>query len=294
MSNPLFASDAGMATLTRDGIRVFEALNALFLDWSQDCDAEQKRYPALIRVADLDRLNYFHNFPQIVLCACGLDAAMHPHHAARKVPIADIANAQLEAAGYCLLPAACYNIYLSLQGQRLAQPEFVTTIASCFRNESHYRGLERLRSFTMREIVCVGTREAVKAHLQAYRARIASFLDRLALPFRFEIASDPFFDKQGPAARAARIFPTKEEIVFDGKLAIGSINYHRRFFGERCDIEVAGQTAHTGCVAFGMERWMHALSAQFGPDAERIIAELNAARDLVLPARVEAPIRLAT
>ncbi|WP_420349383.1 aminoacyl--tRNA ligase-related protein [Pelagibius sp.] len=280
MSTEFFSSTQGMATITPTGVAVFNSLEDLFLIWATRCNAQEVRYPSLIRVQDLDRLNYFQNFPQLVMCACTLHGGVHDRYsqghdgnAVEAIPSADLRDPE-----YCLPPAACYSIYLDLQGSTLNRTQYFTTTANCFRSESHFRGLERLRGFSMREIVCVGTAEDVKTHLGDYRELLGIFMDNLGLPVAFEHATDPFFDKSSAAARAERIFPTKEELVYDGNLAIGSINYHRRFFGKRCDISIDGRPASTGCVAFGIERWMHALAQQFGNDPQRIAAAINVAR----------------
>ena len=65
-----------------------------------------------------------------------------------------------------------------------------------------------------------------------------------------------------------KLFPQKEEMVYGRSLAIASLNFHRNFFGERCGIRTAdGEPAFTGCVAFGIERWLHALLERFAGDA---------------------------
>lgn len=277
-ADSLFSSSSGMATLTDSGHALYQQIEGVFLQWASVSKAERIRYPALIRVSDLDCLNYFRNFPHLVYCACALDGAAHAGHGQREGGIEALDRGDLKHAEFCLPPAACYHVYLSLRGQRLSEPRTVTTVATCFRNEDYYDGLRRLRAFSLREIVCVGSAEAVKSHLKRYRAMTLAFLGHLGLPFVTEHASDPFFDKGGTAARAARIFPTKEEILYRGDLAIGSLNYHRRFFGERCQIGFGAEAAHTGCIGFGVERWIQALSDHFGPDPDRISAELAAAQ----------------
>ena len=115
----------------------------------------------------------------------------------------------------------------------------------------------------MREIVCVGPEEVAKNHLLRAKDVVTKLCAQLGLDVRLEVATDPFFDKNGGKAKMQRLFPVKEEFVVDG-LAIGSVNYHRNFFGERCDIRAGDDTAHTSCLAFGLERWVHALTARFG------------------------------
>jgi hypothetical protein len=59
-------------------------------------------------------------------------------------------------------------------------------------------------------------------------------------------------------------------IVKDSTLAVGSYNHHQDFFGRALDITLPdGSPAHTGCVAFGLERIAFAFLAQWGLDSAR-------------------------
>ena len=90
---------------------------------------------------------------------------------------------------------------------------------------------------------------------------------RLGLPVEFETATDPFFNpSQNPKYLMQRLDPVKHEMIFDGHLAIGSVNFHRNYFGEAFGIERAGEQAFSGCVAFGLERWIFAILSHFGPN----------------------------
>src|ERR1019366_53894 len=105
-------------------------------------------------------------------------------------------------------------------------------------------------------------------HLSTFKARISGFLDEVGIPHHVEIATDPFFDPNGARSKMQKLFPTKEEFLYDGKLAIASVNFHRNFFGERCRIRLPdGSPAFTGCVAFGLERWVCALGDLFTDNA---------------------------
>src|SRR5207247_2179199 len=87
------------------------------------------------------------------------------------------------------------------------------------------------------------------------------------LPIAWQNATDPFFDpSRNPKFLAQKLDPVKTEMVFGGELAIGSINFHRNFFGETFGIRREGEPAFSGCVAFGLERWLFALLRRFGPD----------------------------
>ena len=121
----------------------------------------------------------------------------------------------------------------------------------------------------MREIACIGPMADVQKHLLTFKERIGGFLNDLGLPFELKAASDPFFQPMDAKAKMQLLFPTKEEFVYGGSLAFGSLNFHRNFFGERCRIAAPdGKAAYTGCVAFGLERWLQALLGRFkGPAA---------------------------
>jgi hypothetical protein len=95
-----------------------------------------------------------------------------------------------------------------------------------------------------------------------------------------ETATDPFFDPNGARTVMQKLFPVKEEFLFGGDLAIASVNFHRNFFGEKCRIgRPDGSAAYTGCVAFGIERWLAALGEHFGGAADAVEAGLKAADD---------------
>ena len=53
-------------------------------------------------------------------------------------------------------------------------------------------------------------------------------------------------------------------------IAAASFNNHGQHFGRAFSIRLAsGDYAHTGCVAFGWERWVIAFVNQHGPDENR-------------------------
>lgn len=298
----------GLATLGPKAVKLMAALEARFCAWAQACGADAYVFPPLMRVADLERFDYFQNFPHLLLCASALKsdqlADTFVNGKAPSLAQTGVPAAQLQDSQWALPSAACYNVYLHLQNQCLEHAQYVTTIARCFRNEIEYVSLRRLWGFTMREIVCVGSAEATQAHIQAFKPRILAFAESIGLPLTTAIATDPFFDQRASRAVMQRLFPVKEEFLYGGSLAIGSVNYHRNFFGERCQITLssaaaAGQLnspsngrsmsqrsgtsasetpyASSSCVAFGLERWLFALLDHFGPDVDAIIERVEQA-----------------
>jgi seryl-tRNA synthetase len=270
------ATDTGLSVLDGTQLRLLRAIDAVFLRLAAGWDAPEFRFPFLMRCRDLDTFDYYDNFPHLGLAATRLDPQRLGDLLARQArPVEQMPAEVMEPTAYALPSAACYSIYLDLAGSTLpAEGTMRTTVGTCFRNEERYQGLQRLLGFTMREIVCVGPEERAKAHLLRAKDAVRALCVELGLDVRLEVATDPFFDKNGGRAKMQRLFPVKEEFVVGG-LAVGSVNYHRNFFGDRCAIRAGDEAAHTSCLAFGLERWVHTLTERFGSTAAAVAAVEN-------------------
>jgi hypothetical protein len=87
------------------------------------------------------------------------------------------------------------------------------------------------------------------------------------LPLDWSPATDPFFRPHSdPGYLIQRIQPIKHEATYDGSLALGSANLHHDHFGALFDITRDGAPATSACVAFGIERWLFALTDRHGPE----------------------------
>ncbi|MFE9581119.1 hypothetical protein ACFYO1_32425 [Nocardia sp. NPDC006044] len=270
-----FAVRAGLATLEDDAVALRCALDATFEGWALQAGAARQLFPPLIAVAELAGLDYFRNFPHLAVLATGLRDTETQQRYAESTLIDEVPGSDLRPAQYALPSAACFNVYLALRDSTIEQDRRITTVSSCFRREQEYHE-RRLLGFTMREVVCVGANEAVIEHVQTFKKTVLAFADAIGLPLEVEASSDPFFEASGPRKLMQQLFPVKEEFVYTGgggPVAIGSINFHRNFFGERCAITLGdGSFAFSGCAAFGLERWLSVLLEQFGASAlDRVI-----------------------
>ncbi|MES4890687.1 hypothetical protein [Streptomyces sp. NPDC096012] len=271
-------TDNGLGVLGADELRLLRAFDSLALSWAHQWGAQERRYPFLLSPRDLEAIDYYENFPHLGLAAVAADPErLAQLRAGARSPLEQLPAGVLGDASLALPSAACYSVYFHLRDQTLAAAENrFTTVATCFRNETHYEGLRRLLGFSMREIVFVGSADGAREHLEQAKEQVLGLAGRLGLAVSTEVATDPFFDRNGSRATMQRLFPVKEEFVVDG-LAIGSVNYHRNFFGERCSISLPdGSPASTSCLAFGLERWVHALTARFGDARSAAEAVLDA------------------
>ena len=252
-------------------LSLYRRLDCLFLRWAAERGAAEHRFPTFIPARELDRLDYFRSFPHLVTFPVALDPAKDNLAAfARGAPLDGHGNVQLTErapVSDVLTPAACYHFYVQFQGDALMEARYVTTRATCFRREEYYAPLQRQWSFSMREIVCLGTADEVKAFLAGGRATIEGFCKKSGLPVEWQEATDPFFEPSRSAKYLSqKLDPVKTEMVFRDSLAIGSVNFHRNYFGDVFQITRAGAEVYSGCIAFGLERWMFAFLSHFGID----------------------------
>jgi hypothetical protein len=170
-------------------------------------------------------------------------------------------------------PAVCYHAYAALAGGVLETPILLTAAQTCFRDAD--RGSDddaRLWQFTMREIVFVGAGPWVAEQRSTWTRRARAFAERLQLEAAVEPATDPFF---GDVSRGRRLIQQLKHLKDELRLAAGprtiaaaSFNSHETFFGSRFSLTLGdGTVAHSGCAAFGLERWTLAFLAQRGEDA---------------------------
>jgi seryl-tRNA synthetase len=237
---------------------------------------DEWRTPAAVSFETLERAEYFASFPQWLSTASHLSGDESVLHkiAESDSPGSEARNA-VGRAETVLPPAVCYNTYAALAGSVVDAPVIMTAQGTCWRHEGgKLSALERGWAFTMREMVCVGADRDVRGLLDRGVSHADTLARELGLETELGVASDPFFapTSRGRAA-LQRIKGLKHELVlhFPGgrPLAIASFNDHECFFGEAFDITlVHGGAASSGCVAFGLERWLLAVLVTHGTNPD--------------------------
>ncbi len=263
--------------------RLIGYFESRFISLAGSFGAGQYRFPTLIPARYLERVNYFRAFPHSLTFAThlreDLDAIDHfaqeaacDEHGILNTPDSSFAGIQA-----LLSPAVCYHLYFSLADRPLPGGQVVATaVGNCFRYEAiNLTSLERLWNFTMREVIFVGEKDFVLDSRETARQRMSQVFEETGLAYRVESANDPFFigefRKQAAFQSAFQLkFEIRARLPFkDSTLAVGSYNYHQDFFGRHLNITLPdGSPAHTGCVAFGLERMAFAFLAQYGLDPE--------------------------
>ncbi len=234
------------------------------------------RFPPIMSRAQIERHGYLKSFPNLlgaVSCLCG-DERHIRGVVGRFVEGGEPWTDALEAADLVLAPAACYPVYplAAARGPVPAGGLTYDVAADCFRREPS-TDIDRFQSFRMREYVRIGSEAQIQAFRQEWIERATGIADGLGLNYRVDLASDPFFGRGGQIVAQSQIEQAlKFELLVpvrsaDAPTACMSFNYHQDHFGTTWDLKTADdEVAHTGCVAFGMDRLAVAMFATHGTD----------------------------
>jgi len=249
-----------------------------FVSHQRDARAEVLRFPPVMSRRQLEKSGYLKSFPNLLGCVCALhgsEAAIRS--AADRYESGGDWTTSLGASDLVLSPAACYPLYplVAARGRIPAGGLIFDVAADCFRREPS-RALDRLQSFRMREFVRIGRPEEITAFRESWMSRASQLAEQLALPYSIEVANDPFFGRVGQIMAVSQIQQAlKFELLIPyhaqaRPTACMSFNYHREHFGQVWGLrDSREELAHTGCVAFGMDRLVVALFAHHGLDVAR-------------------------
>ncbi|MEW5870902.1 MAG: hypothetical protein AB1894_16635 [Chloroflexota bacterium] len=260
--------------------RLVDFFEAQFIGLADSFDATPYRFPTLIPARYLERVNYFRAFPHSLTFATHLREDLDnidafSQQAACNEHGLDVSMESFSQIQTLLSPAVCYHLYFALADKPLPGGQVIATaVGNCFRYEAiNLTSLERLWNFTMREVIFIGAKDFVLENREIARQRMSQVFEKIGLAYRVESANDPFFigefRKQAAFQSAFQLkFEIRASLPFkDSTLAVGSYNYHQDFFGRSLNISLPdGSPAHTGCVAFGLERIAFAFLAQYGLD----------------------------
>jgi hypothetical protein len=254
--------------------------NQLFQRASQFM-ATPHQFPTLIGADVMERCRYTRSFTHTLSLVSHLREDLRAIQNFAQMARWDgdrlVCDAQDLAGSECMLsPNVCFHCYAWLRDSTVAEPRAITAVGKCFRYESgNLTGLERLWDFTMREWIFVGDKEYVLQQREKATDETIRLLDEWDLTYEIKSASDPVSVDEYQIATFQMAFDLKYEIQaalpYRGKtLAVGSLNFHRDFFGRALNVTLpSGEAANMGCAAFGVERLALAFLAQHGLDAKR-------------------------
>ncbi len=213
--------------------------------------------------AHFEGSGYMKSFPQLAgtvhsFCGCELD------HVSLLQCLEEGKDwtGQQQATDIVLTPAACYPLYptIAKRGALKEGGGLFDLQSYCFRHEPS-KEPTRMQLFRMREYVRMGTPSEVMAFRQDWMERGTKLMEEVGLPFRDRCRQRPVSSaRRSMYKNNQRSQNLKFELLIPvnadaGPTACMSFNYHQDHFGKTWGLATAdGETAHTACVGFGLER----------------------------------------
>jgi seryl-tRNA synthetase len=231
--------------------------------------ARERVYPSMIELAVMDRCGYVEQFPQNAYL---VDELPHDRDLLRGMRNGETGRESVRrSTPYLLNPALCFHVYAELAGGRLDEAMVLTMSGRCFRHEAPWRLDEyRLADFTMREIPYVGPPRDVAGLRQQLLERTWELFVELGFSGRIETATDPFYHAEdADLGKYQLLAKAKYELIVEtpqgATAAVASFNNLRESLCRQFDI-TGPRGAHSGCAAFGIDRWVRATLDQHGAD----------------------------
>jgi hypothetical protein len=272
---------SGLFQFQGDFLKVFRAVDRYFLSLAlEDYNATEQENPSLWPVELFRTVNYLNEFPQQAMLTAGLIddhkvlKEFSEEFSNEKEYSAIALDERFEEARFGLQPAVCDHCYLGLQNLENVKNTVITTCNKVFRNEeSKNNSLDRLRCFTVRDIVFIGEKEFVLETRQLLIQSLKKFFKNTGLCMSIEVADDPFFTNNFEKKMFQHAFELKYEVLarvpfLEKNIAVGSVNLHLDTFGKSFNISSKGEKVYSGCIGIGFERLALCFYSQFGCDLD--------------------------
>ena len=256
-------------------VLLMDAIDRLLLAIAVRHGAHVRDYASIYSAEIMERNGYHKNFPQNVY---GVTQIPHNYTLIKDIResrSSTIAPDLFQNHGAFLQPCVCYHCYAEIQQTRQSEIMF-TMKGRCFRHEIQWRlNSFRRNEFTMREIVFMGSPAFVEEKRLEIMEEIWGFFCELGLYGQIVTARDPFFHYDDMKTKGAiqLMADAKYELEFisaSGETSsIASFNNCQDTLCEKFEITNSeNHLLHSGCVAFGLDRWRAALYEQFGSDTD--------------------------
>jgi len=272
----------GLAILSGDFLRVKRALERYWFDFAiKELGGVEIENPALWSIELTNSARYLSDFPHEAAFVLGVkknnqslaslaNLAKSGGLSTESLEEPDVLKS-LNFLGLCQ-SAVCTSCYYALGKKTQVRNSIYTTYNRVFRNEGR-RSLDRLLSFSVRDIIAVGANDYVREFRDKFLAKSEAFIGQFLLSAQIVRATDPFFRDSSAKVFFQKSADLKHEIQAwlpyeRSAIAIGSINLHLDTFGKRFSMKSDSGVAHSACMGIGFERLTFSLFAQNGIDCK--------------------------
>lgn len=279
-----------------DDIHIFEEgiiglnHNALFLyKYFEECfnkianeletnSCIEKLYPVLINVKEYQKTGYLVNSPQYSMFCCSACENIKIIESINKGVQDNRIKSFLKEPQYALSPSACFHTYIEYKNQELQGNTTITFTQSVFRNEGRFNFGEfgRLLDYHVKEIVFIGDCNYVNDMREKAIEKVIELLSAWGIQGIITTSSDPFVIPKMQKYKTIQLLEASKyelRLIYekDHMLSVASFNYHGTAFTHPFNISVKGTDINetvTGCIGFGLERWVMAFLRQYGNKVE--------------------------
>ncbi len=255
-------------------LSLFDLLDNLFVSLALRHDAILRKYPSMIPLKTLEKCGYIHSFPQNIHLVSEIP---HQLEVLEQVKHTDRLKDITRLSPFALSPAVCFHCYEELSGRRLQHPAVFTARGTCFRHEAPWRlGKHRLNEFSMREIVLFGNDSYIESTRKLFMNEVWGIFTKLGLAGKIETASDLFyFSEDAQKSQHQLMANMKYELVVNlgtgsGTFSIASFNHMSDTLCKPFEVyDSESKPFNSGCIAFGIDRWVYALLVVHGTQFEQ-------------------------
>ena len=236
--------------------------------------AIEKSYPVLLPVDEYIKTGYISRTPQYAIFCSDVHESIDELNDLSKAIEENRVSSYLNSPQLALSPSACFHTYIEMKNQVLEENSIISFTQNVFRNEGrlNYDEIGRLRDYHVREVVFVGDEEFVCSSRKKFLNNIKEFVVNIGLEGKVQVSSDSFvLPKMQKYRKIQMIDNSKYELRLNinekKDIAVGSFNLHGMAFTSAFNIRVRNcKNAVTGCVGFGIERWVLAFLCQYGKE----------------------------
>lgn len=219
--------------------------------------AVKAKIPSIMRAKELEELGYFDNFKShLTKCIPHINLN---ENSKTKLTAYDNKN------DYYLAPAGCLPIYPKISNYSEHIPFCITALMSVFRYENGMWGKNRSWEFHCREMIFIGEPSYISDSFNTVHRMVHDIADKNSIKIEVKNVDDSFIcDKRDDRRRdilkkIQQNMGLKNEISWkdpSGKdVAIASFNFHNHHFSEKYGWD-DNKKIVSGCIGFGLERWL--------------------------------------
>ncbi len=276
----IYYFDEGMASLSGVSLFLFRYFENYFeskmkeIFEKTECNVVTKLFPVLLPISCYKKTGYLKRSPQYAIFCCSavenLDLLNNINEFDEK-EYKEIVN----YPSYALSPSACFHVYEEYKNKILDKNTVVTFTQSVFRNEGRFNFAQfgRMRDYHVREIVFIGDEDFVSLSRERMLEITKSFIHEIDLDAKIQIASDPFIlPEMQKFKKIQTIDKSKYELQISYEkekyISVASFNLHGNAFSHPFEFTVKDKETVTGCIGYGLERFVFAFLSQYGENYE--------------------------